>query len=185
MKYFCCPCWTSGLAEPVSQSVLTKSSQSLTYSPVIILRLSSAHQPGHVNVSQNLHPPARVRNICTNNSTFINSSYHSRFVLNVGDDFLGCSRSAKLISEVFCLPTSYRKEVPPKSKLRNISWYVWVGYWEDNFTANGPINVFFKLPITEVSNVDDRTRVRFTSYIEHLSNYIVINWLYLAYNWRL
>ena len=49
----------------------------------------------------------------------------SRFVLNAGDDFLGCAQSAALLSDVFCLPSSYRRETPPKSKLRKISRYVW------------------------------------------------------------
>ena len=34
-------------------------------------------------------------------------------------------------------------------------------------SANGgPINVFFKLPITEVSHVDDHTRVRISRILE-------------------
>jgi len=61
------------------------------------------------------------------------------FVINVGDDFSGCVATTRLISDVFCLPASYRRELPPK-------------------TSGGPINVFFKLPITEISNIDDHSR---------------------------
>ena len=39
----------------------------------------------------------------------------ARIVINVGDDFLGCVQTGKVISDVFCLPSSYRREVPPKS----------------------------------------------------------------------
>jgi len=60
------------------------------------------------------------------------------FVHSVGSDFSSCITTGQVISDVFCLPSNYRKEVPPKT--------------------NGPLNVFFKLPITEVSSVDDHTR---------------------------
>jgi len=46
-----------------------------------------------------------------------------------------CVKDGLVVSQVFCLPSSYRKDVPPQT--------------------DGPLNVFFKLPVTEISQVDD------------------------------
>merc|ERR1719471_1596584 len=55
------------------------------------------------------------------------------FVL--GTDYRECLKTSQVVSDVFCLPNNYRKEVPP--------------------TTSGPLNVLFKLPITEISEVND------------------------------
>ncbi|XP_023341303.1 gamma-aminobutyric acid receptor subunit pi isoform X2 [Eurytemora carolleeae] len=47
-----------------------------------------------------------------------------------------CTKDGILISDIFCLPKNYRKDVPPHT--------------------TGPLNVFFKLPVTEISQIDDK-----------------------------
>lgn len=56
-------------------------------------------------------------------------------IISTGSVFSDCIKDGLLVSEVFCLPNNYRKDVPP--------------------TTNGPLNVFFKLPVTEVSEIND------------------------------
>ena len=43
-----------------------------------------------------------------------------RAVVTSGDDFLGCVRTGRVITDVFCLPDSYRREVPPQSSIYKI-----------------------------------------------------------------
>merc|ERR1711976_64088 len=50
-------------------------------------------------------------------------------------DYEDCLKNSQVVSDVFCLPASYRKDVPPSSLV--------------------PLNVLFKLPITEISEVND------------------------------
>ena len=47
--------------------------------------------------------------------------------------FKECTKSALVVSEVFCLPSDYRKDVPPPSKFSTIfiisePWYFVKGY---------------------------------------------------------
>ena len=46
----------------------------------------------------------------------INNFAVSRLPANVGDDFRGCVQTGLVVSEVFCLPPTYRREVPPPSE---------------------------------------------------------------------
>ena len=46
----------------------------------------------------------------------INNLAVSRLPANVGDDFRGCVQTGLVVSEVFCLPPTYRREVPPPSE---------------------------------------------------------------------
>jgi hypothetical protein len=76
------------------------------------------------------------------------------FVHFAGSSFQRCLTDGQVLSDVFCLPSNYRKDVPPKSKnidIRSVS----TGF----ITATGPLNIFFTLPITEISYVDDVRRV--------------------------
>lgn len=50
--------------------------------------------------------------------------------------YTACTKDALVVSEIFCLHADYRKDVPPP--------------------MNGPINVFFKLPVSEISKIDDQ-----------------------------
>jgi len=50
--------------------------------------------------------------------------------------FKECTKSALVVSEVFCLPSDYRKDVPPP--------------------IDGPIMVVFKIPVSELSKIDDQ-----------------------------
>jgi len=56
-------------------------------------------------------------------------------IISGGSVFSDCVKDGLLVSEVFCLPRNYRKDVPPNT--------------------NGPLSVYFKLPVTEVSEIDD------------------------------
>jgi len=55
------------------------------------------------------------------------------------DDYEFCSKTGVIVSEVFCLPDSYRKDVPPPSLK--------------------PLLVIFKLPITEISEINDHKSI--------------------------
>ena len=44
------------------------------------------------------------------------------FIHFVGSNFSSCISSGKVISDIFCLPSNYRKEVPPKSKSNSV-WH--------------------------------------------------------------
>ena len=70
------------------------------------------------------------------------------------------------MSEVFCLPGNYRKDVPP-SELSVINI---IHNLPIVIVANGPLNVFFKLPVTEVSEINDHKSV--SSEIENFKQYI-------------
>jgi len=51
------------------------------------------------------------------------------------ETFISCTKNAVLVSDIFCLPQDYRKDVPPKTE--------------------GPLRVYFKLPVTEISEIND------------------------------
>ena len=56
-------------------------------------------------------------------------------------DYLACKKNGgKGVSHVFCLPNSYRKDVLPP-------------------TDGHPLPVFFKLPVSEISEIDDHKSV--------------------------
>ena len=69
--------------------------------------------------------------------------------------FNRCTRDALVVSEVFCLPSDYRKDVPPPSKK---------SFLKSEFQSikvslsvhDGPISVYFKIPVSEVSKIDDQ-----------------------------
>ncbi|XP_040564391.1 gamma-aminobutyric acid receptor subunit pi [Lepeophtheirus salmonis] len=52
------------------------------------------------------------------------------------EDYAKCVKNALVVSEMFCLPSSYRKDVPPP--------------------MDGPVKVKLKLPVTEVSEINDQ-----------------------------
>jgi len=55
--------------------------------------------------------------------------------------YLDCiSKGGKVVSHVFCLPPSYRKDVLPP-------------------TDGGPLLVYFKLPVSEISEIDDHKSI--------------------------
>ena len=71
--------------------------------------------------------------------------------------FSDCVKDGLLVSEVFCLPRNYRKDVPPNSKYFHTLFFFQIQLFI--VTANGPLSVYFKLPVTEVSEIDDHKSV--------------------------
>lgn len=62
----------------------------------------------------------------------------------VSIDYIDCkTRGGKVVSNVFCLPPDYRKDVIPSADLR----------------GDGPLLVFFKLPVSEISEIDDHKSI--------------------------
>jgi len=59
----------------------------------------------------------------------------------VSIDYIDCkTRGGKVVSNVFCLPPDYRKDVIPSA-------------------GDGPLLVFFKLPVSEISEIDDHKSI--------------------------
>ena len=72
-----------------------------------------------------------------------------------------------MVSDVFCLPSNYRKDVPPKSK-KSFKHKSVPSDGHVLIAAHGPLNVLFKLPITEISEVNDHKSVIIFSIITPL-----------------
>ena len=92
------------------------------------------------------------------------------------ETFVECTKSALVVSEVFCLPKDYRKDVPPPSKMfsssaidkfrlvSSISKLHFILQLTIIFAVEGdmPIKVYFKLPVSEISKIDDQRSVSVT-----------------------
>ena len=87
------------------------------------------------------------------------------------ETFVECTKSALVVSEVFCLPKDYRKDVPPPSKMLSSSaidksrQYIKATFNTTIlFAVEGdmPIKVYFKLPVSEISKIDDQRSVSVT-----------------------
>ena len=85
------------------------------------------------------------------------------------ETFVECTKSALVVSEVFCLPKDYRKDVPPPSKMLSSSaidksrlkYIKAIFNTTILFAVEGdmPIKVYFKLPVSEISKIDDQRSV--------------------------
>ena len=85
----------------------------------------------------------------------------------VRSDFNTCLKTGQVVSDVFCLPSNYRKDVPPKSK-KSFKHKSVPSDGHVLIAAHGPLNVLFKLPITEISEVNDHKSVIIFSIITPL-----------------
>ncbi|XP_059087344.1 glycine receptor subunit alpha-4-like isoform X2 [Tigriopus californicus] len=64
------------------------------------------------------------------------SESSSSSLSRTNEAYTACVKKSLVVSEVFCLPEDYRKDVPPP--------------------MSGPVDVYLKLPVSEISNIDDQ-----------------------------
>lgn len=75
------------------------------------------------------------------------------------DPYLSCSQSGgRVVSQVFCLPTDYRKDLLPSCKSdRGGMSAIFLNFPLPQ--ALSALTVYFKLPIYEISEIDDHKSV--------------------------
>lgn len=72
---------------------------------------------------------------------FLSTTLQDRNERHANAKYLDCiEKGGKVVSHVFCLPPCYRKDVLPP-------------------TDGGPLRVFFKLPVSEISEIDDHKSI--------------------------
>ena len=90
-----------------------------------------------------------IRNICI------------QYMLSVSSTLLAVTfPAASALARSFLTSFVYQQTTEKKSLQKVYQIMRDISYFSDPLSANGPLNVFFKLPITEVTSVDDHRRVR-------------------------